>query len=97
MDTYVFVQAPDGTELVNAAQPSLEGKNLIDVRDVNGKPVIQRTIATAINNGSGWVEYYWYRPGSNEPAQKRTFVRKVQSGEKTYVVGSGFYKDSAGG
>jgi len=92
MDTYVFVQAPDGTELVNAAQPSLEGKNLIDVRDVNGKPVIQETIATAMNNGSGWVEYYWYRPGTNEPAQKRTFVRKVQSGEKTYVVGSGFYK-----
>ena len=93
MDTYVFVQATDGTELVNAAQPSLEGKNLIDVRDVNGKPVAQELIATATKNGSGWVGYYWYRPGSNEPALKRSFVRMVQSGEKTYVVGSGFYKD----
>ena len=30
MDTYVFVETPDGIELVNPAQPSLEGKNLID-------------------------------------------------------------------
>jgi signal transduction histidine kinase len=91
MDTYVFVQATDGTELVNAAHPSLEGKNLNDVRDVNGKPVAQELVATATKNGSGWVEYYWYRPGSNEPALKRSFVRKVQSGGNTYVVGSGFY------
>lgn len=93
MDTYVFVVASDGTELVNAGQPSLEGRNLMDLKDVNGKAVIRECINTAMKDGSGWVEYYWYKPGSNEPAHKQTFVRKVQSGGNTYVVGSGFYVD----
>ena len=52
MDTYVFVNTPDGTEVVNAAQPSLEGKNLIDLRDLKGKAVIRDEIAAAIKDRS---------------------------------------------
>jgi signal transduction histidine kinase len=48
----------------------------------------------AMNNGSGWVSYYWYKPGRNEPAYKNTFVKKVQSGGNTYIVGSGFYTEN---
>ena len=65
MDTYVFVDTPDGTELVNPAQPSLEGKNLIDLRDLKGKPVVQEEIAAAMKDGSAWVDLYWYKPGNN--------------------------------
>ena len=56
MDTYVFVDTPDGTELVNPAQPSLEGKNLIDLRDLKGKAVVQEEIAAAMKDGSAWVD-----------------------------------------
>ena len=93
MDTYVFVDSADGTELVNAAQPSMEGKNLIDVKDVKGKALVQEYISAAMKNGSAWVEYYWYKPGANTPAKKQAFVRKVQSGQDTYVVGSGVYME----
>jgi signal transduction histidine kinase len=91
LDTYVFVNAPDGTELVNPAQPSLEGKNLIDLRDLKGKAVIRDEIAAALKDGSAWLDLYWYKPGSNTPALKKTFVKKVQRGRDTYIVGSGFY------
>ncbi len=91
MDTYVFVNSPDGTELVNPGQPSLEGKNLMELKDVKGKELVREYIATATKDGSGWVEYYWYKPGDNTPVPKLTYVRKVQSGEKTYIVGSGVY------
>lgn len=91
MDTYVFLNSPDGTELINPAQPSLEGKNVMEVRDVNGKAFVQEYLAAAMNRGSGWVDYYWYQPGDNTPARKQAYVRKVQSGQDTYVVGSGFY------
>lgn len=91
MDTYVFVITPDGTELVNPAFPSLEGKNLIDLRDVQGKAVIQDEITAAMREGGAWLEYFWYKPGHNTPARKQTFVRKVQAGEETYIVGSGVY------
>jgi signal transduction histidine kinase len=93
MDTYVFVMTPDGTELVNPAQPSLEGQNLIDVKDAYGKEVARENIETAMGAGSGWVEYHWYKPGDNTPVPKRTYVRKVEHGPYTYVVGSGLYLD----
>jgi signal transduction histidine kinase len=93
MDTYVFVESPDGTELMNAGFPSLEGKNLRDLKDLNGKPVIQEEIDAAMKNGSAWLDIYWYKPGQNTPARKQTYVRKVQSGKETYIVGSGVYMD----
>jgi hypothetical protein len=95
MDTYVFVDLPDGTELVNPGQPSLEGKNLTGLKDVYGKAVADEYIAAARKHGRAWVEYYWYKPGHNTPARKQTYVRTVQSGTETFIVGSGFYAEEA--
>ncbi len=91
MDTYIFVESPDGTELVNPAQPNLEGRNLIDMKDLKGKSIIKEEITTAMVEGSGWVDLYWYQPGNNKPALKQTFVKKAQFGGQTYIVGSGLY------
>ncbi len=93
MDTYVFVQSKDGTEMVNAALPSLEGRNLMELKDLQGKTVVQDEIAAALKQGSAWLEGYWYRPGDNTPARKLTYVRKVDAGGETYIVGSGIYAD----
>lgn len=78
---------------MNPAQPSLEGKNLIDIIDFQGKRFVYDYIDAALKNGSAWTDYYWYRPGENTPAHKYTYVRKVQSGTETYVIGSGYYKN----
>jgi signal transduction histidine kinase len=93
MDTYVFVDAADGTELVNGAQPSLEGKNLMNATDAHGKALAKEYISAALRDGTAWVEYYWYKPGQNTPARKQAYVRRVQFGNETYVVGSGVYLD----
>lgn len=92
MDTYVFVDNPEGIELVNPGQPSLEGKNLIREKDLHGKPVVREYIDAAMKKGSAWVDYYWYRPGDNKIAKKNTYVKKVQHGKETYVLGSGLYE-----
>jgi hypothetical protein len=39
------------------------------------------------------VDLYWYKPGQNTPARKQTFVRTVQSGQDTYIVGAGIYPE----
>jgi signal transduction histidine kinase len=91
MDTYVFVDSPDGMELMNPAFPSLEGKVLLGLRDLRGTAVVQDEIAVAMKQGSAWLDYYWYKPGDNTPARKETYVRKVQKGLETYIVGSGIY------
>ena len=60
---------------------------------VKGKAVARECIGAAMKEGSAWVEYYWYKPGSNTPARKQAYVRKVQSGQDTYIVGSGLYME----
>ena len=93
MDTYVFVETSAGVSVVNPGQPSLEGTNLIDVRDVNGKTLVRDYIDGALKKGAVWEEYHWYRPGYDTPFRKRAYVRRVQVGNDTYVVGSGYYVD----
>ena len=92
MDTYVFADDLNGIELVNPGQPSLEGKNLMKLKDLRGKEVVKDQINSAVKKGSAWLECYWYKPGDNKPALKQTYVRKVQFDGQTYIVGSGFYK-----
>ncbi len=93
MDIYVFVDDTLGTELVNPAQPSLEGKNLMQVQDINGKYMTRDYIQAALREGSAWVDYYWYKPGHNTAALKHTYVKKVNFGNEVYIVGAGFYPD----
>ncbi len=91
MDTYVFVDNPEGVELVNGAQTGIEGKNLINEKDVNGKFFQREIIEAATKENGAWVDYFWYKPGQNEPAHKQTFVKKVQHGNESFVIGAGFY------
>lgn len=91
MDTYVFVERTDGVELVNPAQPAMEGMNLLDIRDQRGKAVVQEEIAAALERGTAWLECYWNKPGDIVPSRKLTYVRLVESGGVKYIVGSGIY------
>lgn len=91
MDTYVFVMTPDGTELVNGGQPALEGRNLLDLKDLEGRATVKDEAAIAMAEGNAWLKSYWFKPGGNTMAPKQTYVRKAQYGEETFIVGSGFY------
>lgn len=91
MDTYMFVRDLQGIELVNPVQPSLEGRNLIDLKDVKGKPVVRDETAAVAKADSAWLDVHWFKPGTNTPARKHTYVRRVQRGDETFVIGSGIY------
>lgn len=91
MNTYVFVDNKEGVELVNGGQPAIEGKNLMELKDLKGKYAMKEYMSAALEKGSAWVEYYWYKPWTNEPARKMTYVKKVQHGNETYVVGAGYF------
>ncbi len=92
-DTYIFVFKMNGIELFHPIEPELEGTNIIDLKDVNGKAYVQETIETAKTQGSGWIDYMWPKPGESKPSKKSSHIKKVEVGEETFIVGSGFYKD----
>lgn len=93
LGTYIFVDTPEGVEVVNGGFPEVEGKNILDYKDPNGKFLTREVIDTAINKGSGWVDYMWPKPGETASSKKHTYVKKAVYADKTFAVGAGAYID----
>ena len=55
-DTYIFVFDSKGVDLVNPGFPNLEGRNLMDLQDTQGKLLIHEMFKVVQTSGSGWVE-----------------------------------------
>jgi len=92
-DTYIFVLNMNAILLFNPINLELDGKNIIDLKDVNGKAYVQEFIETAKTQGSGWIDYMWPKPGESKPSKKSSYIKKVKVGEETFIVGSGLYTD----
>lgn len=88
-DLYVFAYNMEGVNVGHGANDKLIGKNLIELKDPNGKPLIQELRATA-QKGSGWVEYEWPHPQSKKIESKVSFVRKLANYDG--FVGVGVYR-----
>jgi signal transduction histidine kinase len=92
---YLFVYALDGTCVFHPITPDLIGKNVMALRDMNGKPIIQRITEVgreAGSDASGWVFYLWQNQMQLTPSWKSAYVRKVMTPDgRTYVIGSGSY------
>jgi len=92
-DTYVFVIADNGVELLNVAFPKLEGRNVIDYKDSEGNYFVREFINVAKSKGQGWVDYPWPKPGDVEKSQKSAYVKKAIVDGKMVVVCAGLYLD----
>lgn len=88
---YIFVNSPEGNCLVHGDKPALEGKYLLDLKDVNGVYFFVQFNEIATKKGKGWVAYVWPKPGQKEPSPKVSYVVLAKKGDKKYVVGSGLY------
>lgn len=70
--------------------PVLEGKNDLDLKDINGRPIVQGLIGAATTFPSkpeGWYHYEWPVPGGILPRWKSSFVRLVTAPSgRNYIV-----------
>jgi len=91
-ETYIFIADMNGTILMHPANPELETKSILDMKDSNGKAFMREFIETAKTKGSGWVDYMWPKPGEKSPSKKLSFIKraKMPNGEMV-VVGAGMY------
>lgn len=69
----------------------LEGKDVSDLKDPNGKRLMAVMVDLCKKQGSGFVDYYWPRPGESKPVPKISYVKLLP--EWGWMVGSGIYVD----
>jgi signal transduction histidine kinase len=88
-DLYVFIGGMDGITLANGINPRLAGKNLNGLKDADGKLVQKERLELARTKGSGWLDYRWPDPVSNEIKQKSTYLERFDD----LIINCGIYKD----
>jgi len=90
-ELYIFAYDFSGKNLAHYDQ-SLVGKNLIDLKDPNGKPIIRDFVSIA-KNGSGWLSYVWANPANDDrPEAKIGYITRV---DDDWLLGAGTYGPAA--
>jgi cytochrome c len=89
-DLYVFVSSMNiGTTLAHGVNKALIGKNLLHLKDTDGKLLVQAMIDVARSKGEGWVDYKWLDPVTHKIESKSSFIKKVGD----IFVGCGVYQN----
>ena len=91
-DYYLYIYDIDGLNIYHAGMGYLEGENLWDVTDKNGKKAFQLVLKALKDesNPHAWVHYSWWEPGKFYAVPKSSCHFKVTTSEgKELVVGGG--------
>ncbi len=87
-DLYPFIYDLSGLNVAHGARPALVGKNLISLKDQDGKYLIKEMIGIATTSGTGWIDYKWPNPITNKIEDKSSYIEKLGD----YFVGVGVYR-----
>ncbi len=85
---YFFVYTYGCVNVAHAVQPELVGKDLMDYQDPEGKFVI-RELSAAANQGGGFVDYVWPKPGEKGQHPKVGYAAPIKGTD--WFIGSGCY------
>jgi cytochrome c len=87
-DLYLVVYRLDGTPLAHGANEKMVGKNLIDLRDIDGKEFVRERVELAKAKSSFWQDYKFTNPVSRKVEAKTMYCERL---DDTAVCG-GIYK-----
>jgi cytochrome c len=87
-DLYLTVYGMDGTVRAHGANEKMIGKNLIDLKDVDGKAFVKERVDMAATKGSFWQDYKFTNPVTKKIEPKAMYCEKL---DDTVVCG-GIYK-----
>jgi cytochrome c len=86
---FAFMANGDGVEVANGANPKLVGKNVLEMKDADGKYLIKDILKIGMSKeGKGWLDYKWPNPATGTLDAKRTYVERVED----VILGCGIYR-----
>jgi signal transduction histidine kinase len=87
-DLYLVVYALDGTVRAHGANEKMIGKNLIDLKDIDGKEFVKERVELAKTKGTFTQDYKFTDPTTKKIAPKTMYCEKLDDA----VVCGGVYK-----
>lgn len=87
-DLYVVVYDLNGKVLAHGANAKMIGKDMIDLRDSDGKYFVKERVDIAKAAGKGWQDYKFMNPVSRAIEPKSMYIQKHED----LIVGCGIYK-----
>ncbi len=87
-DLYLVVYGLDGIVRAHGANERMVGRNLINLKDVDGKPFVKERVDMAKSNASFWQDYKFTNPTSKKIEPKAMYCERL---DDTVVCG-GIYK-----
>lgn len=86
-ELYVFVLSMKGVYEAYSPNPAQVGKDVHEMKDAEGTPLVQNMIELAQSKGHGDVRYVWLNRADNEIERKWTMIERVGD----HIVGVGYH------
>lgn len=86
---YFWINDMAATMVMHPIKPALNGKNLSDFEDPNGKRLFTEFVDIVKAQGQGQVDYMWPAPDGDAPVDKVSYVKGFTPWG--YIVGSDVY------
>lgn len=87
-DLYAVVYDMSGKVLAHGANNKMVGKDLIDMKDPDGKEFVKERVALANSKGKFWQDYKFTDPVTRKLLPKEAYCEKVEDA----IVCAGVYK-----
>lgn len=87
-DLYLVVYGLDGTVRAHGANEKMVGKNLMGLKDIDGKAFVAERVELAKSKGTFWQDYKFTNPETKKIEPKSMYCEKLDD----FVVCGGVYK-----
>lgn len=87
-DLYVTINDLNAKTLAHGANVRMQGRNLIDLKDADGKFFMRERMELAKTKGKGWQDYKFVNPETKQIEAKSMYFERVGD----LIVNCGVYK-----
>jgi signal transduction histidine kinase len=87
-DLYLVVYGHDGVVRAHGANEKMVGKNLIDLKDVDGKAFVKERVELSQSKGTFWQDYKFTNPVTKKIEPKQMYCERLDD----VAVCGGIYK-----
>jgi cytochrome c len=87
-DLYLVVYALDGVVMAHGANAKFVGRNMIDLKDIDGKAFVKERVELAKSKGTFWQDYKFTNPETKKVEPKSMYCERLDD----VAVCGGIYK-----